>query len=865
MGRIGVGPNLAYLMELVADPATARRVVLAADAMRTLGHLVAAVNPLPALAPPADAGQAEKLAWLRTDSFGDFADLPALLVGGPPGAECADAREALLRLRQTYLGPSGYEFGHLRDSHQREWLEEQVETLAGARLPAPDAAAVLARLARVEGFERFMQRAYVGEKRFSLEGTDMVVPMLERVIGRAYADGFETVVFGTVSRGRLNVLTQLFGGDAAQLFAGFEESSDPDDPRPAGDVKYHLGGETLLRPAAGGRPMRLVMLPNPSHLEFGGPVALGLARAIQDRGRPGLNSALPVLTHGDAAFAGQGIVPEMLNFHRLPGYSTGGTVHILMNNQIGFTTEPAEGRSTRYATDLARGFEIPVVHVNADDPDACIRAVDLAYAYRMTFGADFMIDLIGYRRRGHQEVDDPSFTQPVQSQLIEALPTVFESYSAALAARGAVPDGHAAQLEAAAAAEYRAAREAGSPSRFGEGPDSPEPPAAVLAPPAVTPGRLRELNEALLAVPGGFTPSDKLDRRVLAPRRGLDLVYWAHAEALAWASLVQDGVSVRVTGEDAERGTFAQRHAVWHDAVTGTTYCPLRHVPGARARFDIFNAPLSETATLAFEYGYSIDQAPAVTFWEAQFGDFANVAQPIVDQYIMVGGVRWGQRSSLVLLLPHGLEGQGAEHSSARPERFLQLAAERNAWIVNCTTAAQYFHVIRRHALSGERRPLIVFSPKRLLRDRAAASPAAELATGQFHPVVTRILGPAGAVPARVLLGTGRICADLAAAHATHGTGPAAVISLEQLYPLPLDEVTAAVRAFPAAAEVCWVQEEPENMGAWQFVRDPVMAALGRPVRYVGRPARAVPAQGSAAYHRVEQARVLAAALGAAP
>jgi 2-oxoglutarate dehydrogenase E1 component len=865
LGRLAVGPNLAYLLEFVADPATARRVVATADAMRTLGHLLATVNPLPALEAPADPGQAEKLAWLRSDPFSDFAGLPALLVGGPHGAAGADAQDAALRLRQIYLGTSGYEFGHLRDLGRREWLEERVESWGGDPLPGSTAAAILARLARVEGVEHFLQRSFPGEKRFSLEGTDMIVPMLEWIIGLAYGDGFGSVVFGMVSRGRLNILTQLFGGDLGQLFSGFEESADP-CPAPAGDVKYHLGGETLFCPRPGVRPMRLVMLPNPSHLEFGGPVALGLARAIQDRGQPGANAALPVLTHGDAAFAGQGIVSETLNLHRLPGYSTGGTIHIMMNNQIGFTTDPADGRSTRYATDLARGFDIPVVHVNADDPEACVRAVDLAYEYRMTFGADFMIDLVGYRRRGHQEIDDPSLTQPAQYQAIDAHPTVFEVYAAQLAARGVVPVGQAAQLSAAVAAECKTARENRAPAGpgAGGGPGISSAPAIAADPAAVSRERIRALNEALLAVPAGFSVSAKLERRVLAQRRGLDLVYWAHAEALAWASLVEEGVSVRVTGEDAERGTFAQRHAVWHDAVTGATHCPLRHIPGATGRFSIVNAPLSETATLAYEYGYSIDDGGrAVTFWEAQFGDFANVAQPVIDQYIMVGGHRWGQRSSLVLLLPHGLEGQGAEHSSARPERFLQLAAEQNAVVVNCTTAAQYFHVLRRHALGGGGRPLVVFTPKHLLRDQAAASAPEELATGRFRPVLAEVLGPAGAPPVRVLIGTGRICAELKAAHSARRAQPAAVVSLEQLYPLPLDEVAVAVRAWPAVAEIGWVQEEPENMGAWQFVKDALAAALGRPVRYFGRPARAVPAQGSAAYHRLEQERVLAAALAA--
>jgi 2-oxoglutarate dehydrogenase E1 component len=863
LGRLGVGPNLAYLMELVADPVAARRVMTAAGTLRALGHLAAAVNPLPALDLPLDPGLAKQLEWLATDSFDEFAGLPAALAGGPVGEEAGDAQDALSRLRQIYLGQAGYEFGHLRDTTRREWLEERAESRQDAPFPAAAAQSVLARLARTEGFERYLQRAFVGEKRFSLEGTDMIVPMLERVVELAYGDGFETVVFGTVSRGRLNLLAQLFGADPGQMFATFEQSADP---RPLGDVKYHRGGETEYRPAPAGRPMRLVMLPNPSHLEFVIPVALGLGRALQDQRRADPAAALPVLTHGDASFAGQGIVAESFNLSRLRGYSTGGTVHIMMNNQIGFTTDPADGRSTRYATDLARGFDVPIVHVNADDPEACIQAVELAYEYRMTFGADFMVDLVGYRRRGHQEVDDPSFTQPLQYQLIDAHPTVFSLYAEALAARGVVPPGRAGELEAAVAEEFRAARETRQlgPAAHPEGVEGRTP--ATLRPTGVPAARLRALNESLVAVPPGFSISGKFDHRVLDPRRRLDLVSWAHAESLAWGTLLQDGVSVRVTGEDAQRGTFAQRHAVWHDVADGGTYTPLQHVPGAPGQFSIFNSPLSETATLAFEYGYSIAPQRSVTVWEAQFGDFANVAQPIIDHFVMAGHYRWGQSSSLVLLLPHGLEGQGAEHSSARPERFLQLAADNNAWIVNCSTAAQYFHALRQHALAlGGPRPLIVFSPKRLLRDPAAASPPDDLASGQFQPILTRALGPAGPEPARLLLSTGKIGAELAAAHQAHGGPPVVQLSVEQLYPLPAEEIAAAIRAIPALAEVAWVQEEPENMGAWPSVRDALAAAIGRPLRYLGRPARVVPAQGSAAYHQREQNQLIADALGRPP
>jgi 2-oxoglutarate dehydrogenase E1 component len=615
-------------------------------------------------------------------------------------------------------------------------------------------------------------------------------------------------------------------------------------------------------------------------------VVEGIARALQ-RIEGGANGAardeasvLPILVHGDAAFPGEGIVAETFNLSYLRGYRTGGTLHIIVNNQIGFTTDPRDGRSTYYASDLAKGFEVPIVHVNGDDAEACVAAVRLALAYRERFGKDFLIDLVGYRRHGHNETDEPAYTQPKLYARIKTHPSPREVWAERLVAEGLVSRDEVARLDAEVQAAFDAvhaqvkAGTAHAPDHVpgtanggggGGGGGGGEPAAPIET--AVPAEELRRLNERIVAWPADFKPmprlAKQLERRLAAidSERGID---WGHAEALAWASLVAEGTSVRITGQDAERGTFSHRHAVLHDVEQGTTYTPLQHIPGARGTFEIYNSPLSETAVLAFEYGYSVAAADTLVLWEAQYGDFANVAQPVIDQFIASGRAKWGQDSAVVLLLPHGYEGGGPEHSSARLERFLQLCAEDNMRVAYPSTPAQYFHILRRQALTKARRPLVLMQPKSLLRLPQAASHLSDLARGSFQPVIDDPLETL--VPdqvRRVVFCTGKLYYDLAG----HGrNGQVALVRVEELYPWPHEAVGAILDRYSGAEEVVWAQEEPKNMGAWAFVAPRLRAAVGNatPIRYIGRPERASPAEGYASAHNEQQAKIIADVLASA-
>jgi 2-oxoglutarate dehydrogenase E1 component len=642
-----------------------------------------------------------------------------------------------------------------------------------------------------------------------------------------------------------------------------------------GDVKYHL-------PAAGTRStdageIEVTIVPNPSHLEAVDPVVEGRARAEQtDRSAgAGLHDpsvALPVLIHGDASFAGQGVVAETLNLQSLDGYSTGGTLHLIANNQVGFTTDPAEGRSTRYSSDLAKGFDIPIVHVNADDPEAALSAVRLALAYRREFGHDFVIDLVGYRRFGHQEQDDAAFTQPLQVGRIEQHPTVREQYAERLVAEEVVSEDDAQGLLEEVLAQLRASherlresfaqpvagsrREPASPSGTGEAVET-----------AVPAERLLALNEQLLDAPDGFTVYPKLARQLERRREtvGEGGIDWAQAEALAFASLLEEGIPIRLSGQDTERGTFAHRHMVFHDPHTGETHAPLQHLPGANASFEVYNSPLSEYAALGFEYGYSIAAPDALVLWEAQFGDFVNGAQIVIDQFIVAGRSKWGQTSRLTLLLPHGYEGNGPEHSSARLERFLQLGAQENIRIANPTTAGQLFHLLRRQALDATARPLVVMTPKGLLRLRQASSTLGDLTEGAFRPVLDDAEADNDSVR-RLVLCSGKVYYDIAGHEERAAARAVAVARLEQLYPFPVDAVTTLAASYPHLEEVVWAQEEPQNMGPWRSIRhrleDAARTAAGlERVRYVGRPWRASPSEGYPTAHLREQERIVREAL----
>jgi 2-oxoglutarate dehydrogenase E1 component len=884
------GPHLEQLAApspaaAIAGPAfdftKVAAVVQLAQRIRHRGHRAARLDPLGS-PPPGDPALDPAYHGLTSQ---DLEHLPATLVGGPAAQGARNAAEAIERLREIYCGTIGYDYGHLQDRTEREWLEEAIESERyRVRLSPTEKRALLERLTAVEVFERFLHRTFVGQKRFSIEGTDTLVPILDEILRQVAETGIPKVAMGMAHRGRLNVLAHVLGKPYEQILAEFM-GLDHREPVAlteggtlgyTGDVKYHMGG---IR-AAG--QLQVILAHNPSHLEFVDPVVEGMARALQERrDRPGapeqdVDACLPILIHGDAAFPGEGIVAETLNMSGIPGYATGGTLHIIVNNQLGYTTEPQEGRSTFYASDPARGFEIPVIHVNADDPEACLTAARLAFAYRQRFHKDVLIDLIGYRRWGHNEGDEPTFTQPVMYRRIAEHPTVRGLWAQRLVAEGIVTRDEAAALEQELFGKLqhcrqevltRAQRADQVNGSIGSG--APTLPTIATAVPLET---LKELNRQAHTLPAGFNLNPKL-RRQLQRRLEVvereEVVDWAHAELLAFASLLAEGIPIRLTGQDTIRGTFSQRHVAFYDFETGERVIPLQQMPAARASFAVYNSPLSEAGPLGFEYGYSVQAPDALVLWEAQFGDFANVAQVIIDQFIVSGWAKWRQRSALVLLLPHGYEGQGPEHSSARLERFLQLAAEDNVRIANCTTAAQYFHLLRRQAIlrTVDPRPLIVMTPKSLLRHPRAMSPMRELAEGRFQPVLddpTARQRPDDVT--RLILCSGKVYVDLVTSQFAATASHVAIVRVEELYPFPGDELAAILRQYPNARDVVWLQEEPKNMGAWTYMQPRLQPLLnGRTLRYIGRPERASPAEGFAEMHEQEQARIIAEAFAGVP
>ena len=848
-----------------------------AQAIRASGHLAARLDPLGS--PPHGDPALEPATHGITEE--DLAALPASVVGGPAAEGARDAREAIGALRSIYTDTTGYEVDHVHEPEERAWLREAIEVghYCEQREPIDDRR-LLERLSVVEAFERFLHRTYPGQTRFSIEGLDMLVPMLDEVVDCAIATKTCEIVLSMAHRGRLNVLAHVLGKPYTDILAEFEGKIAARGIGPAegslegwtGDVKYHLGG---YRAYHEGDIVNILvtMPPNPSHLEYIDPVAEGMARALDDTrdepGPPGFyqGAAIPVLIHGDAAFPGQGVVAETLNFSFLEGYTTGGTIHIIANNQLGFTAEPNEFRSTHYASDLAKGFDVPIVHVNADDPLACAKAIRLATSYRQRFHKDFLIDLVGYRRWGHNEGDDPALTQPRMYDVISSHPTVRELWAQRLIGEGLVKAEEAEGMVQAAYERLQEARNAVVKEGQVEelGPDGRKTVGAEEIRTAVGRELLRSFNEHICRLPEGFAVNPRLARvlqrrcSALAPEGRID---WGQAEMLAFASILADGVPIRLSGQDVCRGTFSQRHLVLHDQQTGETYVPLQHLAEARASFAVYNSPLTENATMGFEYGYSAEAVGTLVLWEAQYGDFVNGAQVMVDQFIMSGRAKWQQSPSLVLLLPHAYEGQGPEHSSARLERFLQLAAERNVRIANCSTAGQYFHLLRWQAalLKSDPRPLIVLSPKSLLRLPEAAASVDDLAEGGFRGVIDDegARGRADRIR-RLMLCSGKIYYDLVASEQYKAAEETAVARLELLYPFPTPEVEALVAGYPDLTEIVWVQEEPENMGAWNYVAPRLRQLVPRnkPVKYVGRPRRASPAEGVTAWHAEEQRRIV--------
>jgi 2-oxoglutarate dehydrogenase E1 component len=854
--------------------------------IREQGHLDAHIDPLGS--PPRGA------LGLHMDIHGIdeafLASLPASIVRGPIASKSRDALEGVQKLREAYSGSTGYETDHIQIFEERTWLRDAIEEQRFWSASPERRREILERLTEVEVFERFLHTTFVGQKRFSIEGCDMLVPMLDSIIRNAAAGGSHEVVIGMAHRGRLNVLAHVLGKPYADILSEFHAANRDAGASPTGkgsvgwigDVKYHLGARRAYK-ESGVEQMPITLAPNPSHLEFVNPVVEGRARAAQEqRDRPGVptqdkRASLAILLHGDAAFPGQGIVAETLNLSQLAGYSTGGTIHIITNNQVGFTTDPGDARSTLYASDLAKGFEIPIVHVNADDVVACIAVARMAYYYRETFGKDFLIDLVGYRRWGHNEGDEPAFTQPRMYERIAAHPTVRALLAQQLQQEGVLSEADAAAMVAEVTERLQAARrEAEANPRLGE-PPAPAPPGLARRTKTAVPAeQLRVLNAALQSRPEGFSMNPRLERTLERRNTGLEQpggIDWGHAEALAFASLLAAGIPIRLSGQDAERGTFSHRHAVLHDAKTGARYIPLQTLPSAKASFSIYNSSLSENAALGFEYGYSAHAPGVLVLWEAQFGDFANGAQVIIDQFIVAGRAKWGQTPALVLLLPHGYEGQGPEHSSARLERFLQLAADDNIRVANVTSAAQYFHLLRRQALllDSDPRPLVIMTPKSLLRHPRAGSSLADLSEGGFQRVIDDPTGSGRAEEVtRLVLCSGKVYIDLLGTQpqdkgaSDEGMPPnVAVARVEELYSFPAEELKALIAGYPALREIVWLQEEPRNMGAWNYIaprlREIVDPAI--PIVYVGRPDSASPAEGSLSLHSVEQARILAEAL----
>jgi 2-oxoglutarate dehydrogenase E1 component len=856
--------------ELLGGVAAAMALV---KAYRMHGHLAARLDPLGSEPPGDPALEPERLIPKLTPELQERIPASVLRLY-VPGDTLA---EALPRLQETYCGTMAYEIEHISDHEKRLWLRRAIESWKyRTPLSAQEKKELLARLSRTEGFEQYLRRTFLGQKQFSIEGLDVMVPMLDEALELSSEAGAREVVIGMAHRGRLNVLAHTLGLGYDSIIREFEgertiEAVVATDEGGTGDVKYHLGAEGTRSTPSG--EITVTLAANPSHLEAVDPVVEGRARAEQtDRAtRAGLHDpsvALPVLIHGDASFPAQGEVAETLNLAALDGYSVGGTLHLIANNQVGFTTDPMEGRSTRYSSDLAKGFDIPIIHVNADDPEAAISAVRLALAFRLRFESDVVVDLVGYRRHGHNEQDEAAYTQPLMTALIAEHPTVREQFAQRLVTEGIVTEEEADGLVGQVVTELRGAHEQlkatfGTPAGGGE--DQIPVSAAVEVVTAVPAERLRALNEELLRVPESFEVHPKLqgqlERRLTTiDEGGID---WGQAEALAFASLLVEGIPVRLTGQDTERGTFSHRHAVLHDVRTGETYTPLQHLDDATASFEVFNSPLSEYACLGFEYGYSVAAPEALVLWEAQFGDFINGAQIVVDQFIVAGMAKWGETSRLTLLLPHGYEGNGPEHSSARLERFLQLAAQENIRVANCSTSAQYFHLVRQQALGPIGRPLVVMTPKGLLRLKQASSALPDLTDGAFAPVIDDP-GAEKAEVTRLVLCSGKVYYDLAGHEEREAARGVAIARLEQLYPFPIDAYRRLVSSYPALREVVWVQEEPQNMGAWRTIRhrleDP-LRGTGIPLSYLGRPWRASPSEGYPTAHLREQDRIARAAL----
>src|SRR5579885_2744318 len=870
----GPGPatDRAALRQATADSIRALQLI---RAYRVRGHLEADLDPLRL----DQRGPYPELDY-RSYGFGE-ADLDReIYLNNIFGRERATLREIIAILRRTYCGRIGVEYMHIQAPAERAWIQEKFENRDHSpQLSAAQKTEILDILTTAETFERFLDRRYTGTKRFGLEGAESLMPALEAILRRGAELGVKEFVIGMPHRGRLNVLANFVGKPYAAIFSEFQgNSTNPEHVHGSGDVKYHLG--TSADREIGGQFVHLSLTANPSHLEAVNPVVLGKVRAKQQqRGDSERRQVVGLLMHGDAAFAGQGLVAESLELSELDGFRTGGTIHVIVNNQIGFTTAPSAARSSPYPSDIAKAVQAPIFHVNGDDPEAVVAVARIAVEYRQRFNKDVVVDLFCYRRHGHNETDEPSFTQPLMYRTIAQHPTTRQLYAERLIAAGivneeevqAIAERYLAELETqfAAAANYRPNKAdwlEGAWAGFEPAPDDDR-----RGDTAVALEVLREIGQALVTVPAGFALNRKIARQLEARRQAIESgegIDWATAEALAIASLCAEGTHVRLCGQDSGRGTFSQRHAVLVDQENEARYVPINHVRAGQASFEIIDSPLSEAAVLGFEYGYSLADPRTLVLWEAQFGDFANGAQVIIDQFIASGEAKWLRMSGLVMLLPHGYEGQGPEHSSARLERFLQICGEDNIQVRNLTTAANYFHALRRQVRRNFRKPLVIMTPKSLLRAPEVASRLADMGPGtSFHRIfeeVDRLA--ADAQVRRVLLCSGKVYFDLLHARRERKIDDVAILRIEQLYPFPA-KTLAELAARYRNAEFAWVQEEPENMGAWSFIDRRIEKALSsldikaKRARYVGRPEAAATATGLLKRHATEQARLVDEAL----
>jgi 2-oxoglutarate dehydrogenase E1 component len=894
------GPNLAYMLGLreryqtdpeSLDPATRKffermemeeagpgsqqvtdlkSVIAAANlaqAIRSQGYLAADINPL--FKGTGDPSLTLEYHHLKDENL---KKLPADLVNYQ-GLKEGNALDAITALRSVYCGTIGFDYAHVHAPEEREWLYDAAES-GRFRDSAEDMNEVklLERLTQVEAFELFLQRMYPGKTRFSIEGLDMMIPMLDEVIASAARTRICVIFIGMAHRGRLNVLAHILNKPYSQILAEFTDpqgrATTWDELGWTGDVKYHMGGYRKPDQSTG-IDLVVHLPPNPSHLEQIDPVIQGMARAantsVEKPGSPRYfhNASLPILIHGDASFVGQGIVAETLNMSRLPGYAVSGTLHIIANNQLGFTAIDPELRSSLHASDMAVGFEMPVIHVNADDPYACIEAARTAFAYRQKFNKDFVINLIGYRRHGHNEGDEPRFTQPVMYREIDKHPSVRKLWASRLVEQRVIDVGHADTLLQASMNQLQQESEKLDPEKSLVEPVPSTPPrgAAQKVKTAIQLKRLKELNQSLLLFPNGFQLNSKLvkavERRQSSINKSTDKVDWTTAEDIAFASIIQDGIAIRLTGQDSARGTFSQRHAVFYDAQTNKAFIPLQALPQAQASFEVLNSPLSEAGAIGFEIGYNIVSPARLDIWEAQYGDFINNAQGVIDEFLVSGRAKWGLTPSLVLLLPHGNEGMGPDHSSGRIERFLALAAETNMRIAYPSTAAQYFHLLRRQALllKNDPLPLIVFTHKGLLRHPLVSSPASELAEGAWQPVMddAEVQDPKSVTS--LILCSGRVYVDLVTSQLRKDTSIVGIARIEQLYPFPKEALDGLLDRYPNLERLIWVQEEPLNMGAWNYLRPRLRQLTDDrfPLHYVGRPESSSPAEGSSTTYRGNQ------------